>query len=107
MNILWLQDPDNLVYVNAEKDLPMLERRLKLPGLAEAAQTLRQSPTREGLTLKGPRRTSARLFIPDLLYGRHIEMGENIFVFLGEMSECYVLYWSQPILSSAALTQDA
>ena len=94
MNILWLQDPDNLVYVNAEKDLPMLERRLKLPGLAEAAQALRQSPT------------YYRLFIPDLLYGRHIEMGENIFVFLGEMSECYVLYWSQPILSSAALAQE-
>lgn len=33
-------------------------------------------------------------------------MGENIFVFLGEMSECYVLYWSQPILSSAALAQE-
>lgn len=106
MNLLWLQDPDNLVYVNAEKDLPMLERRLRLPGLAEAAQVLRQAPTREGLTLKGPRRTSARLFIPDLLYGRHIEMGENIFVFLGEMSECYVLYWSQPLILPAAPPQE-
>ena len=98
MNILWLQDPDNLVYVNAEKDLAQLEKTLRLPGLAEAAESLRANPTPEGLTLKGPRRTSARLFIPDLTFGRHIEMGENIFVFLGEMMECFVLYWSTPIL---------
>lgn len=93
MNINWLQDEDNLVYINAEKDLDRLEVQLQLPGLAEAAKALRDDPTKEGLTLRGPRRTTARLFIPDLLFGRHIEMGENIFLFRGEMAECYVLYW--------------
>lgn len=35
----------------------------------------------------------ARLFIPDLVFPEHIEMGENIFLYFGEMTECYVLYW--------------
>lgn len=41
----------------------------------------------------GPKRTSGRLFVPDLAFGEHIEMGENIFLFMGEMQECYVIYW--------------
>ncbi|MBQ1674422.1 MAG: hypothetical protein II069_00080 [Oscillospiraceae bacterium] len=93
MNIQWLQDQDNLVYINAEKDLHRLEVQLQLPGLEEAATKLHNNPTAEGLTLKGPRRTTARLFIPDLLYGKKIEMGENIFLYRGDMVECYVIYW--------------
>lgn len=31
--------------------------------------------------------------IPDLTFGEHIEMGENIFFYMGEMQECYVIYW--------------
>ena len=93
MNIQWLQNEDNLVYINAEKDLHRLEIQLQLPGLEEAATELHSHPTAEGLTLKGARRTTARLFIPDLLFGKHIEMGENIFLYRGDMVECYVIYW--------------
>ena len=93
MNINWFRNEDNLVYVDADKDLATLEKQLQLPGLQEAAETLRDHPTAEGLSLKGVRRTMARLFIPDLTFGEHIEMGENIFLFRGEMQECYVIYW--------------
>ena len=34
-----------------------------------------------------------RLFVPDLTFGKHIEMGENVFFYMGEMAECYVIYW--------------
>ena len=93
MNINWFRDEDNLVYINAEKDLHRLEVQLQLPGLEEAATELYRHPTAEGLTLKGARRTTARLFIPDLLFGKHIEMGENVFLYRGDMVECYVIYW--------------
>jgi hypothetical protein len=93
MNINWFRDEDNLVYINAEKDLHRLEVQLQLPGLEEAATELYRNPTAEGLTLKGARRTTARLFIPDLLFGKHIEMGENVFLYRGDMVECYVIYW--------------
>ncbi len=95
MNIHWFENEDNLVYINAEKDLHQLEVQLQLPGLEEAATELHLHPTQEGLSLKGPRRTMARLLIPDLAFGRHIEMGENVFLYRGEMVECYVIYWIQ------------
>ena len=34
-----------------------------------------------------------RALVPDLAFGEHIQMGENIFFFMGEMQECYVIYW--------------
>ena len=57
MNINWFQDPDHLVYINAEKSLGELENRLKLPVLCEAANALHAEPNDVGYTLKGPKRT--------------------------------------------------
>lgn len=93
MRINWFKDENHLVYINGETQLAELERTLHFPGLTEAADALRQHPTAEGLTIKGAKRTSGRLFIPDLTFGEHIEMGENIFFYMGEMQECYVIYW--------------
>ena len=93
MRINWFKDENHLVYINGATQLAELEKTLHFPGLEEAANELRQHPTAEGFTIKGPRRTSGRLFVPDLTFGEHIEMGENIFFFMGEMQECYVIYW--------------
>ena len=83
MHVSWFKNEEHLVYINGEK----------FPGLTAAAAQLRDHPTAEGLTVKGPKRTSARLFVPDLVFDEHIEMGENIFFYMGELSECYVIYW--------------
>ena len=93
MHINWFKDENHLVYINGETQLTELERTLHFPGLADAANELRRHPTAEGFTIKGPKRTSGRLFVPDLTFGEHIEMGENIFFYMGEMQECYVIYW--------------
>ena len=82
MRINWFKDENHLVYINGATQLAELERTLHFPGLEEAANELRQHPTAEGFTIKGPKRTSGRLFVPDLTFGRHIEMGENIFFFM-------------------------
>ena len=78
MHINWFKDENHLVYINGETQLAELERTLHFPGLADAANELRRHPTAEGFTIKGPKRTSGRLFVPDLTFGEHIEMGENI-----------------------------
>ena len=90
MHINWFKDENHLVYINGETKLTELERTLHFPGLADAANELRRHPTAEGFTIKGPKRTSGRLFVPDLTFGEHIEMGENIFFYMGEMQECFV-----------------
>ena len=84
MRINWFKDENNLVYINGATQLAELERTLRFPG---------KHPTPEGFTIKGHGRTSGRLFVPDLAFGEHIQMGENIFFFMGEMQECYVIYW--------------
>ena len=93
MHVSWFKNEEHLVYINGETELPALEKALKFPGLTAAAAQLRDHPTAEGLSVKGPKRTSARLFVPDLVFDEHIEMGENIFFYMGELSECYVIYW--------------
>ena len=80
MHINWFKDENHLVYINGETQLAELEQTLHFPGLAEAANELRRHPTAEGFTIKGPKRTSGRLFVPDLAFGEHIQ-------------ECYVIYW--------------
>ncbi len=95
MNVKWFENQNHLVYLNAEKDLASLEKQLKLPGLRQAAEGFRAAPTEEGVSVKGLKRTSAKLFIPDLTFKTHIEMGENVFLYMGEMSECYVIFWPE------------
>ena len=93
MRINWFKDENNLVYINGATQLAELERTLHFPGLEEAAKEMRKHPTQEGFTINVHCRTSGRLFVPDLAFGEHIQMGENIFFFMGEMQECYVIYW--------------
>ena len=88
MHVSWFKNEEHLVYINGETELPALEKALKFPGLTAAAAQLRDHPTAEGLTVKGPKRTSARLFVPDLVFDEHIEMGENIFFY---MDKCEAL----------------
>ena len=66
MRINWFKDENNLIYINGATQLAELEKTLHFPGLEEAANALRQHPTAEGFTIKGPKRTSGRLFVPDL-----------------------------------------
>ena len=92
MHVSWFKNEEHLVYINGETELPALEKALKFPGLTAAAAQLRDHPTAEGLTVKGPKRTSARLFVPDLVFDEHIEMGENVWVFIGETYPAYCIY---------------
>ena len=97
MHINWFRDENNLIYINGATQLAELEKTLRFPGLEEAANELRQHPTAEGFTIKGPKRTSGRLFVPDLTFGRHIEMGENIFFFMGELRHLLARRAGDPI----------
>ena len=58
MHINWFRDENNLIYINGATQLAELEKTLRFPGLEEAANELRQHPTAEGFTIKGPKRTS-------------------------------------------------
>ncbi len=93
MRINWFRMKQSGLYINGATQLE-LERTLRFPGLEEAANELRKHPRHGGLHHQGVwphQRPSVRA---DLAFGEHIQMGgEHFFFFMGEMQECYVIYW--------------
>lgn len=89
-------DRQKAKYEEKLKNAIQKERDKRTEAVAKAKEAgkraLQRQPSAEGYSVKG-RRTMARLFIPDLVFPEHIEMGENIFLYFGDMTECYVLYW--------------
>ncbi len=66
-----------------------------ISNLRSKLEEFRINPMKEGVILKGTRRSAVRLFIPDLCFSRHIEMGESVWVFIGETYPAYCLYWKE------------
>ena len=93
LRIGWLENPDNIVYADLEEFADNFGNEVGISNLKQEIIHFREHPTAEGVVLKGKKRSALKLFIPDMLFDKHIEMGENIFFYMGELSECYVIYW--------------
>lgn len=92
MNISWFKNPDNVVYADINEFVDNFGRETGIQDLRHRIEELDAYPTKEGVILKGTKRTAIKLFIPDLVFDEHIEMGENVWVYMGENYECYCLY---------------
>lgn len=96
MNIRWFKNPDNISYVDAEKFIPNFARETGIGDLREKIEDFMKNPVAEGKVINGKKRTSLRMLIPDLMFDKHLEMGENVWIYLGEHNPCYCLYWPLP-----------
>lgn len=92
MNINWFKDEENVVYCKEDEVLPRLTKELGIPDLARKVAQFRAEPTAEGMNVKGLKRTTLKLFVPDLTFPEHIEMGENVWLYMGELCPAYCLY---------------
>lgn len=92
MNVNWFKNPDNVVYADAQEFIDNFAQETGISNLREHIENFDANPTKEGVILKGVKRTSIKLFIPDLYFDEHIEMGENVWVYMGENYESYCLY---------------
>ncbi|WP_130862920.1 hypothetical protein [Bacilliculturomica massiliensis] len=92
MNVKWFKDPDNIVYAEVSDFIPNFAKETGIADLAEKIDSFRREPSAGGATLTGKRRTSVKLFIPDLVFDEHLDMGENVWMYLGENYPCYCLY---------------
>lgn len=92
MNISWFQDPEHVVYCKEEEVLPRLARELGITDLAERVEAFRKAPTPEGVNLKGKKRTTLKLFVPNLAFSQPLDMGENVWIYMGELCPAYCLY---------------
>ena len=76
LNLTWLKNTDHVSYCKEEDVLPRLSR--------EEILTLGRQP--------GLKRTTIKLFVPNLMFDQPIEMGENVWLYMGELCPAYCLY---------------
>ena len=93
MNIKWFQNPDNVVYVNGEEFLPALSKETGASELVSAVTLLRDHPKAEEQLVRGTKRTTMKLFIPNLIFSQPLEMGENVWIYRGETYPAYCVWW--------------
>jgi hypothetical protein len=92
LTLNWLANEDHVVYGRDEQLIPMLAKQLMIPDLGTKIANFRCAPVPEGVTLKGGKRSSALLFIPDLYFDADIPMGANVWLYLGDMMPAYCIY---------------
>ena len=92
LSLTWINNPDHVAYCKEAEIVPRLSRDLGISNLAQQINSFRENPAAEGVILRGTKRSSVRLFIPNLFFGETIDMGENVWLYLGEMNPAYCLY---------------
>ena len=60
LTLSYLKDVENVVYGPEKEIVPQLAADLLIPNLDEAVEGFRRSPVKEGLILKGGRRSSVK-----------------------------------------------
>lgn len=92
LNLTWIKNPDHVSYCKENEVLPRLARELGIADLAQQVEEFRTHPTAEGVNLKGKKRTTLKLFIPNLTFPELVEMGENVWIYMGELCPAYCLF---------------
>ena len=97
LNLTWIKNPDHVSYCKENEVLPRLARELGIADLAQQVEEFRTHPTAEGVNLKGKKRTTLKLFIPNLTFPEPVEMGENVWIYMGELCPAYCLFtpWAE------------
>ena len=92
LNLTWIKNPDHVSYCKENEVLPRLARELGIADLAQQVEEFRTHPTAEGVNLKGKKRTTLKLFFPNLTFPEPVEMGENVWIYMGELCPAYCLF---------------
>lgn len=92
MNVNWFKDPDNVVYADTKEFVDNFAKESGITNLSDEIEAFKNNPSPEGKTLTGLKRTSVKLLVPNLTFKEQIEMGENVWLYMGENYECYCLY---------------
>ncbi len=92
MNVNWFKNPDNIVYAPLDSFADNFAKETGIPNLRDEIIAFRENPTQEGKLLKGLKRTSLKLLIPNMTFDEKIEMGDNVFVYMGETYDAYCIY---------------
>ena len=89
LNQSWFRNQNNVVCCRKEEVLPKLARELAIPDLSQRVEEFQKTPTAEGVNISGRKRTTLKLLIPNLTFSEPIDMGENVWIYMGELCPAY------------------
>jgi hypothetical protein len=92
LNLNWIKNEDHVVYGTDEELIPILSKDLFIPDLGKKIRQFRENPVKEGVIVKGGKRSSVLMFIPDMYFDDDIVMGANVWLYLGDMMPAYCVY---------------
>ena len=92
LNLTWIKNPDHVSYCKENEVLPRLARELGIADLAQQVEEFRTEPSPEGENIKGRKRTTLKLMIPNLTFSEPVDMGENVWIYMGELCPAYCLF---------------
>lgn len=95
MNVNWFKDPDHVVYCTVEQFADNFGKETGIDKLGEKIQAFAKNPDSVEENLKGIKRTSLKLFRPNRVFEEKLDMGDEVWVYLGENYECYCIYQPQ------------
>lgn len=96
MRFGWFQDSDNVVYADVNEFAEHFSKETGIQNFREKLEEFRATPLKEGVLLKGKKRVSVKLFIPDLYFedkNQKLPMGDTVWVYMGEYYPCNCVYW--------------
>lgn len=93
MKVSWFENPDNVAYVKIDDFADNFGKECGISSLRQKIEDFRENPVKEGVIITGTKRAALKLFVPDMVFGKHIDMGESVWVYIGEMYPAYCLYW--------------
>ena len=95
MKIDWFKNPDNVIYADINEFADNFGKETGISGLRNKLEQFRENPTKEGMLLRGTKRTTLKIFIPDMYFEdeEKLDMGDTVWIYMGEYYPCYCLYW--------------
>ena len=84
MRVEWFENQDNVVYANIDE---FADNFGKETGISDLRSKIEE--------FRGKKRSALKLFIPDMVFDKHIDMGESVWIYIGESYPAYCLYWPQ------------
>ena len=84
-----------MAYVEANDFAGNFGKESGIPDLKEKIEAFRKNPVAEGVDIRGTKRTCLKLFIRDMMFDKHLDMGDSVWVFSGETYPAYCLYWNE------------
>lgn len=94
MILSWFKNKDNVSYSNIDDFAEHFAKKFGIYNLREEIEEFRKNPIKEGKIIRGNKRTSIKLLIPNDYFDADIIMGDTVWVYLGEHYQAHCIYWN-------------